>query len=148
MFLSVLGLLHGQPERFHALGTVADRGNGNYAYVDSDREAARKVLVEQLSGTLVTIANVIVPTMYYSTPAEVFEEAGVSLVIWANHLLRASDHHPAQQTAAKIVAERSMMSEFEDKISPGERGLPPAGRGRAGRRPRGWHRPNKNGTKA
>ena len=57
---------------------------------------------------------VIVPTMYYSTPVEVFEEAGVSLVIWANHLLRASITIQ-QQTAAKIFAERSLMS-VEDKI--------------------------------
>jgi phosphoenolpyruvate phosphomutase len=57
---------------------------------------------------------VIVPTMYYSTPVEVFEEAGVSLVIWANHLLRASIAIQ-QQTAAKIFAERSLMS-VEDKI--------------------------------
>ncbi len=73
---------------------------------------------------------VIVPTMYYSTPVEVFEEAGVSLVIWANHLLRASITIQ-QQTAAKIFAERSLMSvRGQDRL--GERGLPPAGRGRAG----------------
>ena len=33
---------------------------------------------------------VIVPTKYYSTPVEVFRKAGVSLVIWANHMIRAS----------------------------------------------------------
>src|SRR5213083_579415 len=33
---------------------------------------------------------VIIPTKYYSTPTEVFRRARVSLVIWANHLLRAS----------------------------------------------------------
>ena len=33
---------------------------------------------------------VIVPTMYYRTPTSVFEEAGISMVIWANHNLRAS----------------------------------------------------------
>ena len=35
---------------------LADKGNGNYAYIDDDKEA-RKVLVDQLSGTLVTIAK-------------------------------------------------------------------------------------------
>ena len=35
---------------------LADKGNGNYAYIDSMREA-RKVLVEQMTGTLVTIAK-------------------------------------------------------------------------------------------
>jgi phosphoenolpyruvate phosphomutase len=33
---------------------------------------------------------VIVPTMYYATPAETFRRIGISLVIWANHLMRAS----------------------------------------------------------
>ena len=51
---------------------------------------------------------VIVPTMYYRTPTQVFEEAGVSLVIWANHLLRASIA-AMQQTAAKIHQERSLL---------------------------------------
>ena len=30
---------------------------------------------------------VIVPTMYYATPTELFRQAGVSTVIWANHLI-------------------------------------------------------------
>ena len=38
------------------LEKLADHGNGNYAYIDTLREA-RKVLVEQLGGTLVTIAK-------------------------------------------------------------------------------------------
>ncbi|MDP6780732.1 MAG: phosphoenolpyruvate mutase [Alphaproteobacteria bacterium] len=33
---------------------------------------------------------VIVPTMYYETPTETFSRAGISMVIWANHNLRAS----------------------------------------------------------
>lgn len=33
---------------------------------------------------------VIVPTTYADTPTEVFAQAGFSLVIWANHLLRSS----------------------------------------------------------
>ena len=37
-----------------------------------------------------TCPVVIVPTMYYNTPTSVFEEIGVSLVIWANHMLRTS----------------------------------------------------------
>jgi phosphoenolpyruvate phosphomutase len=52
---------------------------------------------------------VIVPTTYYSTPTSVYEEAGVSLVIWANHLLRASIK-AMQQTAAQIYQEQSIGS--------------------------------------
>jgi phosphoenolpyruvate phosphomutase len=52
---------------------------------------------------------VIVPTMYPSTPAQVFERAGVSLVIWANHLMR-SCITAMQQAAARIYRERSVQS--------------------------------------
>jgi phosphoenolpyruvate phosphomutase len=33
---------------------------------------------------------VIIPTTYHSTPTELFEEAGISMVIWANHNLRST----------------------------------------------------------
>jgi phosphoenolpyruvate phosphomutase len=52
---------------------------------------------------------VIVPTTYYDTPTSVYEEAGVSLVIWANHLLRAGIK-AMQQTAAQIYREQSISS--------------------------------------
>lgn len=52
---------------------------------------------------------VIVPTTYYNTPTSTYEQAGVSLVIWANHLLRASIK-AMQQTAAQIFQERSISS--------------------------------------
>lgn len=50
---------------------------------------------------------VIVPTMYFDTPTEIFAEAGFSLVIWANHLVRASIT-AMQQTAAQIFEEQSI----------------------------------------
>ncbi|MGE5373455.1 MAG: phosphoenolpyruvate mutase [Bacteroidota bacterium] len=52
---------------------------------------------------------VIVPTTYYATPTSVYEEAGISLVIWANHLLRTSIT-AMQKTAAQIYQERSLNS--------------------------------------
>lgn len=63
-----------------------------------------------------TCPIVIVPTMYYNTPVEVFEEAGISLVIWANHLLRASIK-VMQQTAARIHAERSIAGVEKEIVS-------------------------------
>src|SRR5512136_2826301 len=51
---------------------------------------------------------VIVPTKYYSTPTKVFEDAGVSMVIWANHLLRSSIT-AMQQTAARLFQEQTLM---------------------------------------
>ncbi len=59
---------------------------------------------------------VIVPTTYYDTPTSAFEEAGISLVIWANHLLRSSIR-AMQQTAEQIYQERSLRS-IEDKVVP------------------------------
>ena len=50
---------------------------------------------------------VIVPTTYYSTPTSAYEKAGISLVIWANHLLRSSIK-AMQQTAAQIYQEQSI----------------------------------------
>jgi phosphoenolpyruvate phosphomutase len=52
---------------------------------------------------------VIVPTTYYNTPTSAYEQAGVSLVIWANHLLRASIK-AMQQTAQQIFQERAISS--------------------------------------
>jgi phosphoenolpyruvate phosphomutase len=50
---------------------------------------------------------VIVPTRYGNTPTDVFEKAGFSLVIWANHLMR-SCITAMQQTAATVQRERSI----------------------------------------
>ena len=63
-----------------------------------------------------TCPVVIVPTMYYRTPTHLFAEAGVSLVIWANHLLRTSIK-AMQQTAAQIHADQSLLA-VEDQIVP------------------------------
>jgi phosphoenolpyruvate phosphomutase len=59
---------------------------------------------------------VIVPTMYWNTPTEVFEDAGVRLIIWANHMMRACIK-TMQETAATIKRERSLIS-VENEIVP------------------------------
>lgn len=59
---------------------------------------------------------VIVPTMYYATPTRVFEDAGVSVVIWANHLLR-SGISTMQQVARTIYQEQSLLTVEEDIAS-------------------------------
>jgi len=63
-----------------------------------------------------TCPVVIVPTMYYNTPTEIFEKAGVSLVIWANHLMRSSITE-MKEIAGRIYADRSLR-DIEDKIIP------------------------------
>ena len=58
---------------------------------------------------------VIVPTKYYSTPADVFRKADISLVIWANHLIRSAVE-AMQQTAERIFDTEGLL-ESEDKIA-------------------------------
>ncbi len=58
---------------------------------------------------------VIVPTMYYGTPTDAFRKAGVSTVIWANHLLRAS-LAAMQATAAQIHADQNL-AEVEGRVA-------------------------------
>jgi len=59
---------------------------------------------------------VIVPTKYYQTPTDVFREAGVSVIIWANHLMRSS-LAAMKATAAQIVKDQSLLN-VEDKVTP------------------------------
>jgi phosphoenolpyruvate phosphomutase len=58
---------------------------------------------------------VIVPTMYPHTPTDVFAQAGISVVIWANHLLRASI--VAMQETADAIAQERSVSGLEDRIA-------------------------------
>ena len=58
---------------------------------------------------------VIVPTMYHATPTDLFHQAGVSTVIWANHLLRAS-LTAMQETAARIHVDQSL-NEVEGRVA-------------------------------
>src|SRR3978361_832980 len=58
---------------------------------------------------------VIVPTMYYATPTETFRQAGISLVIWANHLLRASVS-AMRDTAFGVAASESLL-EIEGRVT-------------------------------
>jgi phosphoenolpyruvate phosphomutase len=59
---------------------------------------------------------VIVPTRYYSTPTDVFRKAGISTVIWANHLVRAAAS--AMQSVAKEIFESQTLVNVEDRIVP------------------------------
>ncbi len=57
---------------------------------------------------------VIVPTRYYSTPTEVFRKAGISVVIWANHMVRAAAS--AMQSVAKEIHASETLVNVEDQI--------------------------------
>jgi phosphoenolpyruvate phosphomutase len=58
---------------------------------------------------------VIVPTKYYSTPTEVFRKAGISTVIWANHLIRAAA--AAMQSVAREIHSNETLVNVEDRVA-------------------------------
>ena len=58
---------------------------------------------------------VVVPTMYYATPTATLRATGVSTVIWANHLVRASI--AAMRETARTIAQSESLVEVEDRIT-------------------------------
>jgi phosphoenolpyruvate phosphomutase len=58
---------------------------------------------------------VIVPTMYYAAPTDVFRQAGISAVIWANHLLRSS--MTAMRATAKQIQDDQSLMEIEGRVA-------------------------------
>lgn len=58
---------------------------------------------------------VIVPTKYYSTPTEVFRQHGISLVIWANHMIRSSI--AAMQATARTIFESQSLVDVEGRVA-------------------------------
>ena len=57
---------------------------------------------------------IIVPTKYYSTPTDVFRQHGISMVIWANHMLRSAI--ATMQTTARILKDEENLLSIEDNI--------------------------------
>ena len=59
---------------------------------------------------------VIVPTMYHRTPTQTFRDAGVSMVIWANHNMRAAVS--AMRQVSKAIRESESLVAVEEEITP------------------------------
>ncbi|HVC97250.1 MAG TPA: VWA domain-containing protein [Pirellulales bacterium] len=90
------------------LEKLADRGNGNYAYIDTAGEA-RKVLVEQLCGTLVTIAKDVKLQLEFN-PAQV---GAYRLIGYENRLLREQDFNDDRKDAGEIGAGHAVTALYE-----------------------------------
>jgi Ca-activated chloride channel family protein len=107
VFLSVLGFGMGnyQDGRMEAL---ADKGNGNYAYIDTENEA-RKALVEQLSGTLVTVAKDVKIQVEFN-PARV---RAYRLLGYENRLLRAEDFKDDKKDGGEVGAGHAVTVLYE-----------------------------------
>jgi len=61
------------------------------------------------------IPVVIVPTMYYETPTDKYNEAGISLVVWANHMLRIAV--TAMQKVSRQIFEDKTIRNVEGGIA-------------------------------
>jgi phosphoenolpyruvate phosphomutase len=59
---------------------------------------------------------VIVPTKYYSTPTDVFRHAGISVAIWANHLMRSA--LASMQETAKVLFRQQSLVGVESRVAP------------------------------
>ncbi|HEX7448070.1 MAG TPA: YfbK domain-containing protein, partial [Pirellulales bacterium] len=107
VFLSVLGFGAGNLKD-STMEKLADRGNGNYAYIDTISEA-RKVLVEQLGGTLVTIAKDVKLQLEFN-PRRV---AAYRLIGYENRLLRNEDFNDDTTDAGEIGAGHTVTALYE-----------------------------------
>ncbi len=105
--LSVLGFGMGN-HNDSLLEQLSNKADGNYAFIDDDQEA-RKVLVEQLSGTLVTVAKDVKIQVEFN-PAQV---AAYRLIGYENRLLHAEDFNDDQKDAGEIGAGLSVTALYE-----------------------------------
>ncbi|MEO4048172.1 VWA domain-containing protein [Pseudomonas sp. CAU 1711] len=87
---------------------LADAGDGNYAYIDNLREA-RKVLVDQLSSTLATVAKDVKIQVEFN-PAEVSE---YRLLGYENRTLKREDFANDKIDAGEIGAGHTVTALYE-----------------------------------
>jgi Ca-activated chloride channel family protein len=107
IFLSVLGFGTGNLND-SMMEKLADKGNGNYAYIDS-RDEARKALGEQVAGTLYTIAKDVKIQVEFN-PALV---AGYRLIGYENRLLANRDFEDDKKDAGEIGAGHAVTALYE-----------------------------------
>lgn len=107
VFLTVLGYGMGN-YKDSTMERLADKGNGNYAYIDSLLEA-RKVLVEQAGGTLVTVASDVKIQVEFN-PAEV---SAYRLIGYENRVMRSEDFNDDKKDAGEIGAGHNVTALYE-----------------------------------
>jgi Ca-activated chloride channel homolog len=107
VFLTVLGFGMGN-YKDSTLEKLADHGNGNYGYIDTQREAQR-LLVEQMGGTLVTIAKDVKIQVEFN-PARVAE---YRLIGYENRILAHQDFDDDTKDAGEIGAGHTVTALYE-----------------------------------
>jgi Ca-activated chloride channel family protein len=107
IYLSVLGYGMGN-YKDNKMQKLADKGNGNHAYIDGIAEA-RKVLVEEFGGTLFTIAKDVKLQIEFN-PAVV---QGYRLVGYENRLLAKEDFNDDKKDAGELGSGHTVTAFYE-----------------------------------
>jgi len=107
VFLTVLGFGDGNVKD-STMEMLADKGNGNYAYIDSIAEA-RKVLVREAGSTLMTIAKDVKLQVEFN-PAQV---QSYKLIGYENRLLSKEDFNDDKKDAGEIGAGHAVTALYE-----------------------------------
>jgi len=128
--LTVLGFGQGNLND-SMMESIADKGNGNYAYVDGIEEA-RKVLDTELSSTLFTIARDVKVQVEFN-PTEVSQ---YRLIGYENRALREEDFKNDKVDAGDIGAGHQVTAIYEI-VPAGSKGWLPDRHFAANRRPEG-----------
>ncbi|MGB7325754.1 MAG: von Willebrand factor type A domain-containing protein [Rubripirellula sp.] len=107
IFLTVLGFGMGN-HNDAMMEQISGRGNGNYAFIDNSQEA-HKVLVNQISGTLVTIAKDVKLQVDFN-PAKV---NAYRLIGYENRIMAKEDFNDDTKDAGEIGAGHSVTALYE-----------------------------------
>lgn len=107
VFLTVLGFGTGNLQDAK-MEQLADKGNGNYAYIDNIMEA-RKVLVKEMGGTLATIAKDVKIQVEFN-PAHV---QAYRLIGYENRMLRKEDFNDDKKDAGELGAGHTVTALYE-----------------------------------
>jgi len=107
VFLTILGFGQGNYQDAQ-MEELSNKGNGNYAYID-DLKEAKKVLVEQAGGTLLTIAKDVKVQVEFN-PSQV---AAYRLIGYANRVMAAEDFNNDKKDAGEIGAGHSVTALYE-----------------------------------
>jgi Ca-activated chloride channel family protein len=113
IYLTVLGFGMGN-YKDSMLESLADKGHGNYGYIDTIQEA-RKMLVEQVEGTMVPIAKDVKIQVEFN-PRQV---GAYRLIGYENRLLRAEDFRDDRKDAGVIGAGHTVTA-FYELVPPGK----------------------------
>jgi len=107
VFITVLGFGMGN-YKDDKMEIIADKGNGNYAYIDNIQEA-RKTLVSEFGGTLFTIAKDVKFQLEFN-PARV---KAYRLIGYENRLLNDEDFNDDKKDAGEIGAGHNVTALYE-----------------------------------